>query len=299
MVHPDAPIHALHAQLLDLGVCRDGSMEPFHPVVRDRDDVAALRCRDSGVILLSRIDHIDAAYYPDKQHGELAALGDRDRVARAHDEDTARRVASWGGLITNRRWLDVGTGAGGILEAMRDRPRCAQAVEPQGEFQVLLRDQGHVVHDSTSAVPTGSIDVATLFHVFEHMPDPLGELASLRRCLAPGGRVVIEVPHARDLLLDFLELEAFRAFTLWGEHLLLHTRDSLRRMLTAAGFTNVTIHGVQRYPLANHLHWAAKGRPGGHQVWSMLRDDDVDGAYADLLGRLDATDTLVAEAVSP
>ena len=39
--------------------------------------------------------------------------------------------------------------------------------------------------------------------------------------------------------------------------------------------------------------------PGGHQVWSAFRDDDVDGAYSGLLARLDATDTLIAEAVAP
>ncbi|MCP5028172.1 MAG: class I SAM-dependent methyltransferase [Actinomycetia bacterium] len=294
-----APIHRIHEQLIELGLCRIDSLEPFHPVVRDRDDVGALRCRESGVVVLDRIDHIADGYYTEKTHTDLAALGDRRRVAAALEEDTVRRVDRWAPLVTNKRWLDVGTGAGAIIEAMGDRPLSAAAVEPQGEFQELLRTQGFEVFADIIDVDDSTIDLITLFHVFEHLPDPMGALGEYRRSLAPGGRIVIEVPHARDLLLDFLGLDAFKAFTLWGEHLMLHTRESLRRLLREAGFEQITIRGLQRYPLANHLHWLARNAPGGHQTWSALRDDDVDNAYSGLLARLDATDTLIAEAVLP
>ncbi len=289
-------LHSLHADLLALGVCRPGSLEVFHDRTRDRDDVSAYRCSESGVVVLSSIDHIDAAYYPDKSHDELAALGDRDRVAMAHDEDTTRRAIQWSEAITNRRWLDVGTGSGAMLDRLGHRALHASAVEPQGEFQAALRAKGYDVFANLRDVPDASVDVATLFHVFEHLPQPLDDLRALRSKLAPGGKVVIEVPHARDFLLSFLELEAFKNFTLWSEHLLLHTRESLRRFLETAGFDQVSIRGFQRYPLANHLYWLSRERPGGHQQWSMLRDGDLDGAYGRVLSDLDASDTLIAEA---
>ena len=114
--------------------------------------------------------------------------------------------------------------------------------------------------------------------------------------LTSGGKVVIEVPHARDFLLSFLDSAPFRSFTLWSEHLLLHTRESLRRYLEESGFREITIRGFQRYPLANHLHWLAQERPGGHQQWSMLRNAELDTAYGKMLSDLDFTDTLIAEA---
>jgi hypothetical protein len=94
-------------------------------------------------------------------------------------------------------------------------------------------------------------------------------------------------------------VDAFRSFTLWSEHLILHTRESLRRFVEAAGFVDVRVSGHQRYPLANHLHWLKEGRPGGHVHWSMLRDDGLDAAYAAVLVRLDLTDTLIVDARRP
>ena len=55
--------HALIRLLCDLGVSSEGSFEPYHPRVRDRGDVRALRCSLSGVIVLDRVDHIDISHY--------------------------------------------------------------------------------------------------------------------------------------------------------------------------------------------------------------------------------------------
>jgi SAM-dependent methyltransferase len=133
-----------------------------------------------------------------------------------------------------------------------------------------------------------------MFHVLEHIPDPIPFLRAMRTRLRPGGIAVIEVPHARDALLSIYESEAFRDFTLWSQHLVLHTRASLSAFVTDAGFGTVRIEGVQRYPLANHLFWLAKGRPGGQAQWPELADVTLDAAYLATLDRLDATDTLLA-----
>ncbi len=202
----------------------------------------------------------------------------------------------YSGSVTNKRWLDVGCGSGAMLDRLGTRTISSAAIEPQGEFQRALRAKGYDVYADVRQAPSEAFDVATLFHVFEHLPNPLADLQALRTKLVPGGKVVIEVPHARDFLLSFLDVAAFKDFTLWSEHLLLHTRDSLRRFLDEAGFTEVTIRGFQRYPLANHLHWLSQQKPGGHERWSMLRDADLDGAYGRVLADLDATDTLIAEA---
>jgi hypothetical protein len=51
--------------------------------------------------------------------------------------------------------------------------------------------------------------------------------------------------------------------------------------------------------VANHLHWLRHGKPGGHQKWSHLCDEKLDDAYAAVLARMDATDTLVAFGKKP
>jgi hypothetical protein len=88
----------------------------------------------------------------------------------------------------------------------------------------------------------------------------------------------------------------FLNFTLWSQHLILHTRTSLRRFLEGAGFGSIEIGGVQRYPLANHLYWLLKKKPGGHEKWAFLRSGLLDRVYGGALNGIDRTDTLIAVA---
>jgi SAM-dependent methyltransferase len=272
------------------------ALEPAYPHTRDRDDISVWRCRRSGVYILSGSDHVHERFYEEKEHPELAALGDRDRVVAAHREDADRRVELIRGAITNKRWLDIGAGAGAILDRLAVGALEAAAVEPQRDFRTELASRGYAVYPDLADVESDRFDVATAFHVVEHFTRPLDELREARRALKSPGTLIVEVPHARDALIGLFESAAFRAHTFWSEHLVLHTRESLERLLIAAGFTDVVIKGTQRYPAANHLHWLSRGAPGGHQKWDFLRDPVLDRAYESVLSSIDATDTLVATA---
>lgn len=266
---------------------------PYAAAVRDRADIAVLRCRHSGVILLSRTDHIDQAYYEAKAAPERVVLADQAPVLLPDPGDTERRTADLTGLVGNRRWLDFGTGAGWILDALESKAVLAEGIEPNARQRQAALARGRRVHAGLEDAGD-AYDVVTLFHVLEHLADPVGVLRSLAARMAAGATLVVEVPHARDFLLETLDCEAFRRFTLWSEHLVLHTRQSLSGVLGAAGFAEVTVKAVQRYPLANHLHWLRHGRPGGHRAWTFIDTPALAAAYGAALADIDQTDTLVA-----
>ena len=107
------------------------------------------------------------------------------------------------------------------------------------------------------------------------------------------------MPHARDFLISNLRLQEFIDFTLWSQHLVLHTRDSLRLLLADAGFNNIVIQGVQRYGVSNHLHWLSTKKPGGHRsLISALETPELQLAYQNALSKIDATDTLTVIATT-
>ena len=106
--------------------------------------------------------------------------------------------------------------------------------------------------------------------------------------------MIIEVPHARDALFTIYDCEKFKQFSFWSEHLVLHTKMSLKLTLNAATFSSIKIFGYQRYPLANHLYWLSKGKPGGHEKWSELVSNKLDLEYKNQLEKIDRTDTLIA-----
>lgn len=286
--------HALIRQLAELGLLDPDTLEPYAARVRDREDVAALRCRRSGVVVLSRIDHVEDYYEGRSEKPTHTVHG--VEVATPRLADNIARAVQFGPAIQGKRWLDFGCGLGGALDEIAPVASEAWGLELNQERAAIVSAKGHRVAADLEELEDASFDVITLFHVLEHLTDPVATVARLKRALAPDGLIIVEVPHARDILLTTYDCEPFRRFTLWSEHLVLHTRDSLAGVLAAGGFEAPKVQGLQRYPLANHLYWLRHGRPGGHDAWAQLSTPDVDSAYGHLLEAQDATDTLVATA---
>ena len=282
--------------LRELGLCADDDIRPFHPRVRDREDIAAVQSMSSGIVFLSSLEHIDQNYYKDKEglsyygHLNVNDLQKAKDVARADDQ---RRADQFRSLINGKIWMDVGTYAGGVLDLLKPAAERVCAVEPQRDMCRMLKESGYEVYQSVDDYPRSDLEVVSLFHVFEHVHDPLGILQSLYAKMAPGGTLIVEVPHARDILF---RLESFRDFSLWSEHLILHTKFSLQRFLTQAGFQNVRVDGYQRYGLANHLQWWFEGKPGGHQMGARLNKGWLDRWYTQKLMASDQTDTIIGYA---
>ena len=88
----------------------------------------------------------------------------------------------------------------------------------------------------------------------------------------------------------------FDNFTLWSEHLILHTKSSLVAFAEACQLQKITVVGEQRYPLANHIGWLHEGRPGGQSRYPDLAEGPVAEAYKDTLIAADQTDTLILNA---
>lgn len=286
--------HPIFQKLRDLGIARPEDFNPISDRVRDRDDVFALRCAQSGIIVLNRTDHINDTVYAEREDLSYWGAGTREKLLQTTADDDKRRAAFIAPHIRGKNYLDIGTGLGGILDLARPLAANVQAVELQASARKLLGELGYTVFKDVRDAPEKSFDVISLFHVYEHIPDQIEFLVAVKKCLKPGGTLIVEVPHARDALITLYESTAFLNFTLWSQHLILHTRESLNRFLDAAAFCDTRIQGVQRYPLSNHLHWLAKAKPGGHQVWDMLNDPALTAAYEGHLSKLDMTDTLLA-----
>ena len=286
----------IQSLLVSLGICSNDSIQEFYPRVRDRDDIKVMRCSKSGVIFLQHSDHIDASkYYEKKNELEYWTATCRQEALLSCVEDDKRRAEQFGAVIRNKRWLDIGTGVGGILDLMGPQAAYVCAVEPQVTARAELKSLGYHVYGDVRDIEETNFDVITLFHVFEHMPDPLESLHVIASKMEKG-QVIIEIPHAKDALLTLYDLDVFKEFTLWSEHLILHTKMSLNILLQKAGFKDIQVNGYQRYPLANHLYWLSKGKPGGHKEWSFMLSNELDDAYNRMLDYLDYTDTLIAVA---
>ena len=204
---------------------------------------------------------------------------------------------------TSRLLLSLVSEENSFTDFSDTNPNCSSAigVELQRRFLESMKSRGMPCTNSLVDIPDSSLDCIFSFHVLEHLPDPIGTLRDLKEKLRPGGLLIIEVPHARDILLSGpIASEEFKKFTLWSQHLILHTRDSLRALLSHIGFENIDIKGIQRYPLSNHLFWLAHKKPGGHvSTLSEIDSNELYEAYVASLAKIDRTDTLIAIVQKP
>ncbi len=280
--------------LCDLGISTEESINQFYPKVRDRDDISVLKCNKSGVIFLSRSDHMDISHYEEKEDFEYWKGKERQAGLDFCRDDDLRRASQFKNMITGKKWLDVGTGAGGILDLIASESSKLVAIEPQKHTRKELIELGYEVFSSIDVMPYNDFEVVTLFHVLEHITNSIETLKLIREKMSKNSKIIIEVPHANDLLISFFDIDEFKNFTFWSQHLILHTKESLKTYLEEAGFSDIVIEGYQRYPMANHFHWLAKNKPGGHKIWKELRSDELDNSYSKVLSKMNCNDTLIA-----
>lgn len=272
-------------------LCQSTSFVERKGQVRDAPNLCVLECADCGLVTLDSHEHIQSGFYEQSgMHG--AEPLPIETWLKDTEWDDQRRFDTLSPLLPNRRLLDFGCGAGGFLERARGSAASVAGIEPEIRVREHWRDRLTIHPDIEAAA--GEYDLVTAFHVVEHLPDPRATLRSLATLLAPDGRLVVEVPSARDALLTLYDSAAFQRFTYWSQHLYLFDAPTLERLACQAGLRVAAISQCQRYPLSNHLHWLSRSKPGGHREWVFLDSPELRRAYGDVLARLGLCDTLIA-----
>jgi 2-polyprenyl-3-methyl-5-hydroxy-6-metoxy-1,4-benzoquinol methylase len=279
--------------LLELNLIDLNELEVFSTKTRDKDNITVLRDKKSGIIFLEDFITDDTIYEQGGYRTEGTQIfGKRDYEITV---DVRRRLTDYEQFYVGKRVLDFGCGEGSFLREIKGLSQELCGVELEKSYVKDLRDTGINCVNQLDEIESGSLDTIFCFHTLEHLKEPLKFLMEFKRLLKPKGNLIIEVPHSNDFLLRYLECEPFKRFTLWSQHLILHSRVSLERFLRASGYNNFIIQGKQRYNVSNHLHWLRYGKPGGHKsTLSSLDNDELSKVYQSSLQMIDATDTLVA-----
>ena len=280
--------------LESLNLASEDTSEIFSESTRDIKNLKVFKDRSSEVI------YIDDFFVGDDVYNEGSYRDKESTATTASYEDIAdgeRRATDFLDFYSNKVICDFGCGEGTFLLNTIDSTKKSYGVEIQENYIKELNKKNIECANNISNIDNNSLDSCFMFHVLEHLEDPIHHLKSIKSKLFPGGKIVIEVPHARDFLIKNLHIQEFIDFTLWSQHLILHTRPSLEAFLLAAGYKNIKIHGVQRFSIANHLQWAKDKVPGGHRgELSVLEMPDLVKAYQEALNMIDSTDTLIAVA---
>jgi len=151
-------------------------------------------------------------------------------------------VSRW--LPKNGRILDVGCAAGYFLRVAQQHGHDVHGVElseaiAREAIDALGKDRVYNGLLDDAIADRGwqeqSFDLVTIWDVIEHVPEPQGLLASIKRLIKPGGKLLLETQNVDSKLANRLGKR-------WhhykhDEHLYHFNPDTIGRLLKDCGFT--------------------------------------------------------------
>lgn len=113
------------------------------------------------------------------------------------------------------------------------------AASTDGKPHTIIDDM-----DDWSAVPDGSVGLAVMIHVLDHLLDPVASLAQIHAKLKPGGRLVI-VTHNEKSVLRSVMRNRWPPFCL--QHPQLFNPRSMTDLVGRAGYASVEVARSTNY----------------------------------------------------
>jgi 2-polyprenyl-3-methyl-5-hydroxy-6-metoxy-1,4-benzoquinol methylase len=158
-----------------------------------------------------------------------------------------------------KRALDIGASNGFYLVELRNKGWEVHGVEVDAEAARYAREQYGLsirtgaAEDVLGDFPDEHFDLVTMWHVLEHLFDPLQVLSEVRRILKPGGILMLELPN-----LHCLPSALFGKY--WGyldvpRHLYHFTPQTLSTMLAKAG---LSLNGIRGNASPKAIAWSLR-----------------------------------------
>jgi len=168
-------------------------------------------------------------YYQSSDHTEQRVFDQTSGVGLPRSQLIFERALKGRGLPEVGRMIDVGCGNGVTLRAFG---KFAPQWRLYGLEKYLHDPKGvesienvEAIFSSELSDVSGTFDLITLMHVFEHVTDPLDTLQHVRHRLTPAGICLIQIPYFPDNPFDLLV----------ADHCTHFTPDTIRPVFSKAG----------------------------------------------------------------
>jgi SAM-dependent methyltransferase len=210
-----------------------------------------LQCDECGLVYLWPRPARPQDYYPDEYAPHVGPRDSADIAYSAGHRQGLLRKARLVSQYGSGPLLDVGCAAGdflAVVQGLADRPLWGTDISDRAVRRARQRFgiNAWVSTVPPLSLPDESVSVVTLWHVLEHLPQPLAALRDIARVLRPDGVLVLACP-----MVDSWEAGLFGRY--WAgydapRHLFAYSRQTLPRMLQNAGFeSSEVLHVVWSY----------------------------------------------------
>lgn len=174
-------------------------------MIGSKNTMPLRECRDGHAPIMLSWQWASEAEYeslystPGRYHNDLMlSAGQLTSIERDDEyQQAAKERISWIAMLTDcvtGTLLDVGAGAGAFVAVANEFGYHADGIEPDAGLAAWAASQGRNVSAGKWESVRGEWDFITLHDVWEHLTRPVACLQHLKRCLAPGGMIVVEIP---------------------------------------------------------------------------------------------------------
>jgi len=191
------------------------------------------------------------------------------------------------------RLLEIGCASGFFLFAVKDYVKSVTGVELTKEYVKFANNKGLDVKESLDEIPDNSCDLIFMFHVLEHIDDPIFYLKQVKKKLIQTGTLVVEVPNVDDVLVSVYKIKNHLDFYWEIAHNYYFSKTTLGTVLEKAGYQH-EIFPLQRYDLSNHIYWMLYGKPGGQGYFKSIFTQSLLDEYENCLKEKFLCDTIYA-----
>jgi SAM-dependent methyltransferase len=284
--------------------CEDGVRRRIVDTVWEAPEAAVYECSSCGIVFVHPImsEDEERAFYESAFAGymkERGGPGETDPLEHftQNEGEARRRLANLLPFLRpDAHVVDIGSATGAVLNAVSPHVASVTGVEPGVDYREFATSRGIDTVAALEELEGRQFDVVLAYYVVEHLRDPVAELTRWRALLRPGGVLAIEVPNVEDALVRLYEVDAFDRFYWQRAHYFNYSHETLGDVLGRAGFTSIDMIPEQRYDISNHLHWLARGEPGGKGRYVHIFDERTNAEYQRSLREHWLCDTVFAVA---
>lgn len=282
-------------------LCKYSKFKIIASQVRDAKNYKVIKCIKCNHTQLNPIPTIeeDKEFY-DKEMQDVGINYSFKLAELRHFSaaDVNRRATFVQKIIPkNKKILEIGSGDGFFLERMQKDGYHMTGIEISKQRRIKSKRVTNVkvlnINLMGCASNIGIFDGIVLFHVLEHIIDPVNFLKNISNLLKPKGKLIVEVPNFDDNQIKMNE--AYKDWSLQRAHIHYFVPTILKDVFTKAGL-RVKVTGIQRYSIENMFSWKLTNKPQiNNPIFSLEKEYDwIEKSYKTNLEKKLISDTIIA-----
>jgi len=234
--------------------------------LRDSDAYSVVECTRCHLVQLTPVPRVaaDQKFYDEGLQAKNIGLSLHITNLKRKQLPDVKRRAEWvmPHCKPGAKVLDIGSGYGFFVEELRKRGLKPTGMEISKTSRAIAKKVTSVNILNINLIKDSfhrAYDVITMFHVLEHISEPVKFLIKVRTLLSTRGKLFVEVPNRDDLMLK--HSRAYRDFYWQRAHISYFNENTLLMVMRKSGFKTIRVSMAQRYGIENCMTWLIAGKP--------------------------------------